>query len=77
MTIHTFEAIHNFRDCGGYPAGGGRAMRRGLLFRSAHYPQATETDLAALYAGRLVIDRRLATAASPAPRPCSTGWSWP
>lgn len=48
MTIHTFEAIHNFRDCGGYPAAEGRAMRRGVLFRSAHYPQATDTDLATM-----------------------------
>jgi len=48
MTVHTFEAIHNFRDCGGYPAGEGRAMRRGVLYRSAHYPQATDTDLAAM-----------------------------
>jgi protein tyrosine/serine phosphatase len=48
MAVHTFEAIHNFRDCGGYPAAGGRAMRRGKLYRSAHYPRATETDLAAM-----------------------------
>jgi len=48
MTVHTFEAIHDFRDCGGYPAADGRAMRRGVLYRSAHYPQATDTDLAAM-----------------------------
>jgi len=60
MTIHTFEAIHNFRDCGGYPATDGRTMRRGLLFRSAHYPQATETDLAAMRALGLstIVDLR-------------------
>jgi protein tyrosine/serine phosphatase len=48
MTVHTFEAVHNFRDCGGYPLAGGGAMRRGALYRSAHYPQATETDLAVM-----------------------------
>ncbi len=60
MTVHTFQAIHNFRDCGGYPVGQGRAMRRGLLFRSAHYPQATENDLAAMQALGLaaIVDLR-------------------
>ncbi len=48
MTVHTFEAIHNFRDCGGYSAADGRTMRRRVLYRSAHYPLATEADLAAM-----------------------------
>lgn len=60
MTVHTFEAVHNFRDCGGYPAATGRQMRRGLLFRSAHYPQATDSDLATMRALGLaaIVDLR-------------------
>lgn len=55
MTVHTFEAIHNFRDCGGYRAAEGRMMRRGLLYRSAHFPQATDADLATLQALGLAV----------------------
>lgn len=44
-----FEAIHNFRDFGGYGTPEGR-VRRGLLFRSAHYADATEGDLEAFRA---------------------------
>ena len=60
MTVHTFEAIHNFRDCGGYPAANGRAMKRGVLFRSAHFPQATDNDLATMQALGLaaIVDLR-------------------
>ncbi len=39
-----FEAIYNFRDFGGYAARGGK-VRKGLLFRSAHYADATSADL--------------------------------
>ncbi|MFJ6616744.1 tyrosine-protein phosphatase [Kitasatospora sp. NPDC091335] len=31
---HSFDALHNFRDLGGYPAAGGRSVRWGLLYRS-------------------------------------------
>lgn len=31
---HSFGALHNFRDLGGYPAAGGRSVRWGLLYRS-------------------------------------------
>jgi protein tyrosine/serine phosphatase len=41
----TFEGIHNFRDFGGHPVAGGGQVRNGLLFRSAHYAQATDRDL--------------------------------
>jgi protein tyrosine/serine phosphatase len=50
MTLPAFDAIHNFRDCGGYAARGGRRMRRGRLYRSAHYPHASDGDLAAMKA---------------------------
>ncbi|MEV7186274.1 tyrosine-protein phosphatase [Kitasatospora sp. NPDC093102] len=31
---HPFDALHNFRDLGGYPAAGGRSVRWGLVYRS-------------------------------------------
>ncbi len=40
-----FEAIHNFRDFGGYASSHGGHVKRGRLFRSAHYADATDTDL--------------------------------
>lgn len=46
MTTFPFEAIHNFRDFGGYATPDGR-VKTGLLFRSAHYADATEPDLQA------------------------------
>jgi protein-tyrosine phosphatase len=39
-----FEAIHNFRDIGGYGAAEGRSVRRGLVFRSASPHGATAAD---------------------------------
>jgi protein-tyrosine phosphatase len=42
-----FEGIENFRDFGGYSAGG-RTLKRGLLYRSAHHANATPADLAAM-----------------------------
>ena len=47
---HVFEAVRNFRDCGGYPTRDGRTFRTGMLFRSGHFPLATDSDLAALKA---------------------------
>jgi protein tyrosine/serine phosphatase len=57
MSTHPprFQAIHNFRDCGGYPARGGQQMRRGRLYRSAHFPLATDADLATLRALDLTV----------------------
>jgi len=43
-----FEAVPNFRDCGGYPTRDGRVVRRGLLFRSGQFPLASDGDVAAL-----------------------------
>lgn len=42
-----FEGIDNFRDFGDYAAGG-RRLKRGVLYRSAHQAQATPDDLAKL-----------------------------
>jgi protein tyrosine/serine phosphatase len=55
-----FEGIDNFRDFGGYVAGGNR-LKRGLLYRSAHHGKATDADLeklAALNIGVIVDLRR-------------------
>jgi protein tyrosine/serine phosphatase len=41
---HAFEGLHNFRDFGGYAAGG-REIVRGRFFRSANHSAATDADL--------------------------------
>lgn len=58
----TFEGIRNFRDCGGYPTRDARAFRNGMLYRSAHFPLATDADLSRLQAlgiGTIVDLRRV------------------
>ena len=45
--LHAFEGLTNFRDFGGYHAGG-RRMVTGRFFRSANHALATEADLARL-----------------------------
>lgn len=42
-----FEALHNFRDFGGYAAGD-RRLATGRLYRSANHANASDTDLARL-----------------------------
>lgn len=44
MTI-SFENIINARDLGGLPASGGRTVKSGLLLRTAHLHDATDTDV--------------------------------
>lgn len=46
--VKPLEGVRNFRDFGGYVNEDGRAIRRGLLFRSGHYNEATEADMTAL-----------------------------
>jgi protein-tyrosine phosphatase len=46
--IVRLEGVGNFRDFGGYAARGGRRLRRGRLYRSAHHAQATDADLEAI-----------------------------
>jgi protein tyrosine/serine phosphatase len=43
--IVPLEGVGNFRDFGGYAASGGRKVRRGRLYRSAHHALATDADL--------------------------------
>lgn len=74
--IPSFEGIHNFRDYGGYTAGGGR-VRRGLLYRSGQHVGATDADLAALAALdiRTVIDLRGITEREMNPCRRHDGWA--
>ena len=44
---HLFDGLHNFRDFGGYDAGG-RRMAAGRFFRSANHAAASDADLARL-----------------------------
>ena len=43
--ILPFDGVRNFRDFGGYTSRHGGNVKRGLLFRSGHYGEATEADL--------------------------------
>ena len=43
--ILPLEGIRNFRDFGGYASHHGGRVRRGRLFRSGHYAEATHGDL--------------------------------
>lgn len=54
------DQVHNFRDYGGYAAKGGGRVRTGLLFRSGHHAEATESDLEAMAALDLahIVDLR-------------------
>ena len=58
--IYDFDSIMNFRDFGNYPAGEGRHVKAGKLFRSAHFNQASGADLEKLAALgiALVVDLR-------------------
>jgi protein-tyrosine phosphatase len=58
--IVRLEGVGNFRDFGGYRTTGGRQVRRGRLYRSAHHAQATDADLEAIAALGLaaVVDLR-------------------
>lgn len=44
------KGVRNFRDFGGWPSAEGRRVRRGRLYRSGHFAQATEADWAAIQA---------------------------
>jgi protein-tyrosine phosphatase len=71
--IKPFDGVRNFRDFGDYPTVDGARVRKGVLFRSAHFAEATPADAAALDALGidLVLDLR---------RPAERLWSpniWP
>ena len=48
MKEYIFEAIHNFRDLGGYPTEDGRHIRYGQFYRCAGLDEATDADIKAL-----------------------------
>lgn len=58
--IKTLEGVRNFRDFGGYPSGHGGHVKSGLLYRSGHYAEATQADIAQLasYGIDLQVDLR-------------------
>ena len=43
--ILPFDGVRNFRDFGGYASRHGGTVRKGRLYRSGHYAEATEADL--------------------------------
>jgi protein tyrosine/serine phosphatase len=48
MTMLAFQFVRNFRDCGGFRTADGRIFRKGRLYRSAQFHEATDTDLVTL-----------------------------
>lgn len=46
--IKPLEGVRNFRDFGGYEGVDGARIRHGKLFRSGHFGEATDNDLAAI-----------------------------
>lgn len=56
----TFESVQNFREMGGLPTASGGSVRSGRLFRSGHWSQATDGDVATLASYQLaaVVDFR-------------------
>lgn len=44
--ILPLDGVRNFRDFGGYASAHGGRVKRGLLFRSGHYAEATADDMA-------------------------------
>jgi protein-tyrosine phosphatase len=58
--VKPLAGVLNFRDFGGYDTAGGRRVKPGLLFRSAHFADATEDDQSALdgLGVGLVVDLR-------------------
>ncbi len=59
----SFDGVLNFRGMGGLPTGDGRTVRRGVLFRSAHFGTTTDADRQRLkeLGVRTVIDLRTET----------------
>ena len=58
--VLSLDAVHNFRDYGGYAGSGGALVKTGLLWRSAQHGDASTDDLAAIHALGIatVIDLR-------------------
>lgn len=67
--VMVFERIHNFRDIGGIRTSDGRLIKRGLLFRSGDWSQASDGDMGRIAALgiRTVLDLRGARGYASAP----------
>ncbi|MBI1181167.1 MAG: hypothetical protein GC201_11465 [Alphaproteobacteria bacterium] len=67
------EGALNFRDVGGYPAAGGRTVRRGTLYRSGALARLTPADVDTLNGLRLgaIIDLRNDMERQAAPTPAA------
>lgn len=62
-STRVFDGVFNFRDTGGLPAGEGRRVRRGILYRSDAFVDASQADVdhVVLTLGiRRVVDLRAA-----------------
>lgn len=46
--VYKLSGVRNFRDFGGYASSYGGQVRRGVLFRSGHYAEATAEDISAV-----------------------------
>lgn len=46
--ILPLDGVRNFRDFGGYETEEGRRVKRGLLYRSGHYSEASDSDISRL-----------------------------
>jgi len=57
--IYPLEGVRNFRDFGGYASRYGGAVKPGLLFRSGHYGEASEADIAAIEALNIALQADL------------------
>lgn len=57
--VKPFENVRNFRDFGGYEAAEGLKVRTGVLYRSAHFGEASEADLDALENYGIVVQADL------------------
>jgi protein tyrosine/serine phosphatase len=70
---YSFDAVRNFRDCGGYRAGD-RKFRGGMLFRSGHMALASDADLQTLKRLEIATIVDLRRASERALNPCRR---WP
>ncbi len=57
--VKRFENVRNFRDFGGYQGANGSHVRKGVLFRSAQFGEASEADMAALETYRIRVQADL------------------
>ena len=57
--ILPLEGVRNFRDFGGYASSHGGRVRRGRLFRSGHYAEATHEDLQQIRHLRIAVQADL------------------